>query len=496
MATCRSVACLAWSLLAPLSGTAALRADVLHVPGEYPTIQQALNVAGPGDTVEVSAGVYFEKLELAASGSPGLPITLSAAPGQRPVIDGTGVSGRDMVLIDSKSHVAVVGFEIRNNLAVDDGSGIRIIGSGDGIEIRDNLIHDIRGDDAMGITVYGTEDPSPIQNLTISGNEITDCEPAQSEALTLNGNVTDFFVEDNLVRDVNNIGIDFIGGETDIQPNPTLVARNGLVRGNTVIRANADYGGGYAGGIYVDGGRDIVIENNYVTESDLGIEIGAENTGLTTDGIVVRNNVLSFNERAGLVFGGYEQSVGRADDNTFRGNTLYKNNTVGETGQGVYFQGGGVAEIWIQWGSGNVLENNLVVAGPENVFIGSFDAGSSVDNNFDHDIYFSHDPAAGEFSLNGVFYEGLAAWQAGTGQDPASLDLDPLLTDGDGGDFHLSTDSPAADAGRPGFVPDPAETDLDGASRLVGPAVDIGADELPDIIFSDDFESGDLTAWQ
>ena len=63
--------------------------------------------------------------------------------------------------------------------------------------------------------------PAPISDLVIDGNEIYDCEPATSEALTLNGNVDGFAVTNNVVRDVNNIGIDFIGGETDIQPDPT-----------------------------------------------------------------------------------------------------------------------------------------------------------------------------------------------------------------------------------------------------------------------------------
>ena len=79
--------------------------------------------------------------------------------------------------------------------------------------------------------------------------------PAPSEALVLNGNVTGFQVTGNVVRDVNNIGIDMIGGETDIQPNPALVARNGIVRRNVVVAANSNYEGGYAAGIYVDGGR-------------------------------------------------------------------------------------------------------------------------------------------------------------------------------------------------------------------------------------------------
>ena len=37
--------------------------------------------------------------------------------------------------------------------------------------------------------------------------------------------------------------------------------------------------------------------------------------------------------------------------------------------------------------------------------------------------------------------------------------------------------SPAIDAGDPSFVADPGETDLDGGARVLGPRVDMGADE-------------------
>ncbi len=479
-----------WALLAAPGA-----AEVLAVPGDYPTIQAALDVAVAGDRVEVSGGVYPEKIVFPRSGAPGQPITLRAAAGESPVLDGIGVAGADMVLIESKSHLRLIGFEIRNHLGVSDGSGVRILGAGTDLEIRDNVIHEIRGDDAMGITVYGTE-PQPISGLVIAGNQIFDCDPARSEAMTLNGNVDGFEIASNLVRDVNNIGIDMIGGETDIQPDPALVARNGLVRGNTVIYANSIYEGGYAGGIYVDGGRDIVIENNSVSFSDLGIEIGAENSGLVTTGIVVRNNVLFANERAGLVFGGYEAAAGRANGNEFRGNTLYGNNTVGDSGQGTYFPGGGIAEIWVQFGADNVVESNLVHAGAENVFVGSFDPASSVGNVFDHNLYWSDAVEAGGFSWNGAYYEGFSAWQAGTGQDPAGLAADPLLVDPAAADFHLQAASPAVDAGDPAYVPAAGEVDLDGEPRRDGPAVDVGADELgTGLIFADGFESGDTSAW-
>ena len=183
------------------------------VPEDFPTIQRALDQAEPGDLIQVkdTAGPFFEKIFFPRSGNQARGfITLVAFPGHRPILDGTGVSGSDMVLIDSKRYVRLIGFEIRNNLGVNDGSGVRIVGAGSHIEVRDNRIHDMRGRDAMGITVYGTSRTASIRDLVIDGNEIFDVEPARSEALTLNGNVERFAVTNNIVRDVNSIGIDFI----------------------------------------------------------------------------------------------------------------------------------------------------------------------------------------------------------------------------------------------------------------------------------------------
>ncbi len=461
-----ALAALALALPSALPRTA--RAAVWNVPNDHASIQDALDAASPGDVVEVETGVYNEKLVWPNSGTAGNPIELRAATGHSPIIDGTGVAGDNIILVDTRSHLRIRGLELRNNLGTNDGSGIRIIGNGTDIEVRDNVIHDVRGNNAMGITVYAT-DASPIQNLTIDGNEIYDCEPEPSEALVVNGNVTDFVISDNYVHDVNNIAIDMIGGETDIQPDSNLVARNGVCRGNLVERC----GSGFSGGIYIDGGRDITIENNVVSECDLGIEVAAENAGILTTGVTVRNNVLYHNRVVGLVFGGFAQSVGRANENVFRGNTLYKNAT---------HAGDGIGEIWVQFGNDNVLEHNIVWARAEgeggiaNSLVASYNNTSG--NVFDYNLYFTTDGAgAATFGLDDTEYAGFAAWQ-GTGQDANSLFADPELVDPDAGDFHIASSSPAANAGRPGFAADPGEVDLDGGARVSGPAVDLGADEL------------------
>jgi cysteine-rich repeat protein len=437
------------------------------VPDDSPTIQAALNAAAAGDTISVkdSSGPYFEKIVFSGSGSAGAYITLQAFPGHKPVLDGTGVSGGNMVLIDSKSYVKVVGFEIRNNLNVNDGSGIRVLGSGSHIEIRDNRIHDMRGKHAMGITVYGTEAAS-ISDLIIDGNEIYDCEPAQSEALTLNGNVEQFEVTNNLVRDVNNIGIDFIGGETGIQPDPTKVARNGVCRGNAVYRARSSYGGGYAAAIYVDGGKDIVIERNIVSESDLGIEIGAENAGIVTRGIVVRDNLVYENDKVGIVFGGYAASTGRVKDSFFLNNTCYRNDTLGE----------GLGELWIQYAENNVVRNNVFYATEQNVLL--YSESGNVGNTLDYNLWFvDAGESSATFVWQGTAYGTFGSYRAGSGQDPNSVFAAPQFVNAAAADFHLKSGSPAVNAGDPAFVPGSGEMDIDGAPRVSGGRVDIGADE-------------------
>ncbi|MEW6271435.1 MAG: right-handed parallel beta-helix repeat-containing protein, partial [Thermodesulfobacteriota bacterium] len=463
----RFVAPLLILLAARAAGAAVL--TVAESGGDFTTIQAALDAAQAGDTVLVreKATPYFEKIVFPRSGSAGAGfISLEAYPGETPVLDGTGVPGADMVLIEDRSWVRIQGFEIRNNLNVNDGSGVRVLGAGSHVEIRDNRIHDVRGKHALGITVYGTE-AAPIGDLVIDGNEIHDCEPASSEALALNGNVDGFAVTNNVVRDVNNIGIVFIGGETDIQPDPTKVARNGVCRGNRVERARSSYGGGFAGGIYVDGGRDIVIENNAVTESDLGIEIGAENPGRVASGIVVRSNVVHHNDKAGIVFGGYAAGVGRVRDSEIRNNTTFENDTLGE----------GYGELWIQYAEDNVVRNNVFVSTSANLLLASY--GGNAGNVLEHNVWWAPGgEAAALFVWNGDQHAGFAAYRAATGQDASSTFADPLLVAPGAGDFHLAPLSPAVNAGDPATAVAPGEADLDGSPRLSGPRVDAGADEV------------------
>jgi hypothetical protein len=60
----------------------------------------------------------------------------------------------------------------------------------------------------------------------------------------------------------------------------------------------------------------------------------------------------------------------------------------------------------------------------------------------------------------------------------ANLNLDPLFVNAPVGNYHLQATSPCIDAGDPGYLPFPGETDIDGQARRQGAAVEMGADEV------------------
>src|SRR5271166_3835681 len=207
------------------------------------TISHGANTARAGDTVYVMAGVYNELVNLPHSGKAAAPITFESYPGQAAIIDGTGlkVSGTQglITIAGVRSYITVSGFEMRNLTTASAGAvpcGVWITGSGAGIRILNNLIHDItttaKHGNACGLFAYGTA-RTPISQLVVNGNELYDLQTGESESMTLNGNVTNFQITNNLVHDNNNIGIDIIGYE-GTGPTGYDQAGWGVVSGNTV----------------------------------------------------------------------------------------------------------------------------------------------------------------------------------------------------------------------------------------------------------------------
>ncbi len=155
----------------------------------------------------------------------------------------------------------------------------------------------------------------------------------------------------------------------------------------------------------------------------------------------VTNCVIAFNTN-GPAAGALTPTLG-SGTTVFRCCTIYGN--TGSVGGALYFNGGGISltvDRSIVWGNSYAD----IVAVNSNLAFGSV-TNSNVGT--------------------GVFTPS-----------PTNLNVDPLFVDGPGGDFHLSRSSPCRNAGGSSLVGLPA-TDIDGSPRLIGPGVDIGADEVP-----------------
>lgn len=430
------------------------------------TIQKAAESLKPGDTAVVMAGTYREQVFVESQGLPDRPVTLRAE--GKVIVSAKGMKkGRHVFYLENKSHVRIQGFEIRD-LETNDGSGIRFEGAGTDLEFRDNVIHEMRGENATGIVVYAYDPMKSVSRLVIAGNTVHHCDAAPSEAIAVNGNVEDFLIEHNHVHDINGIGIDMIGGEEGFGSRDK-VARRGVCRGNRVERARSNYEGGYGAGIYVDGGRDILIERNLVTECDLGIEVGAENAGIISSGIVVRNNVVHDNDKAGFVIGGYNKDVGRVQDCVIEHNHFLRNTPHAKA----------EAEIWIQFAADNQFRANLIAGTGTRPLLYQ---ESRLSNTLENNLWHAPKTRDELFTWQRRVSADWDGFRQVSGQEKTGLWADPRLA-ADG--WHLSADSPARDAALPvegknaseAKAEDGPALDYDGEARQHGTARDIGADE-------------------
>lgn len=395
----------------------------------FATVQHGMDVATPGTTVFVRAGSYPERITVKSSGAPGRPITLAAAAGERVVLDGsTLVAPADrsaMILVDSKRFVTIKGLEItgyRSDAFRHVPVGILVLGSSDHLRIEDNLIHDMgttfdgrNGGDAHGIGVFGTSAHHPISHLEIVGNELRDLTLGSSEALVVNGNVAGFLIAHNRVHDTNNIGVDAIGFEGEA-PDPAVdQARDGVIRDNEIWNidsyGNPAYGTDRsANGIYIDGGRDILVESNVVHDVNIGIELASEHHGRSTSGVTVHNNLVYDATVIGITIGGYDRRRGSTVDCALIGNIVV--NTKGPT-------------LLVQFDTrDNRIERNIFVAGPSAEFVEN-PFRANVGNTLDHNLYSSvTGTRTGTWQWRNVDYHDFDNWRAHSGNDAHSRFFD------------------------------------------------------------------------
>ncbi len=261
-------------------------------------------------------------------------------------------------------------------------------------------------------------------------------------------------------------------GNEGVSPNPaTDHARNGLVKGNTVWKCHSVYDSS-AGGIYVDGGSSIVIEQNECYNNDWGIEIGCETPGDTTLNIKVRNNIV-FRNGGGMQIGGYDGPVntGRVINSEISNNTFFANDTL-EQGNG---------ELSLSYSEHCSFYNNIFYSKASSILSSGWNSGNSIGFQFDYNRYFTihGDSLNSAFSYGTFSYTGFSNYKTGSGFDSHSVFANPSLTDTltSALNFHILPSSTCINSGMPGWPADTSEHDFYGEPRIVGSHIDIGADE-------------------
>jgi len=142
--------------------TGIVSAATINVPGNYSTIQAAIDAASPGDTINVAAGTYDESVLIDKS------LTLIGI-GEKPII--TGASVNYIVKVGGTSNVVIDNVEVNGggSGASDNAFAYGILVSGsDNVEIANSIVTNIWGAGSNGINVEGSSNTNIHHNIISS----------------------------------------------------------------------------------------------------------------------------------------------------------------------------------------------------------------------------------------------------------------------------------------------------------------------------------------
>jgi hypothetical protein len=431
------------------AGAAAGSKTAVLSPGD--SIQDAVGRLRSGGVIELRGGVYHQRVHL--SGVHGL--TIRPYRHQHPILDGSGLTPPKgisaLVAIANSRKVTVRGLELTGYRTSRVGVvpvGVYVHGHDHAIRIVGNHVHDLGNDknklgsfdiNAHGIAAYGDNPHKAITQLTIRKNTVDNLHLGASESVVVNGNVNGWSIVGNHIHDNDNIGIDAIGFESTLTGKYRYAqlnrARNGVIAHNVVARIRSRGNPAYwedgswcncADGIYVDGGAHIKIRANRVSDSDIGIEVAAENARGSADHVTVTHNRVTGSLYTGITTGGYCNGAddcggvetGSSHDNTFAYNTLRDNNRDND----------GSPELLVQYHAyRDTFEHNTITAtNAAHVIYGTV-AQADTDghpgtNRSDDNVFRAVGATSStlEFGWAGHTYTGFAAYRSATGQDAHS----------------------------------------------------------------------------
>lgn len=391
------------------------------------SFQDAIDNVSQGQTIYLRQGTYdsnaegsYEGYFLNCKGASGKLITIRNYPGESATITNGYINNAKnkesnaIIVEPTCQYVVIEGVEIANVTSYCAYGICMWEGGQNHIVIRNCKIHDIKTSvqnpdsdpnaGANAIIMFGDGSKS-LNNIYIMNNEIYNAVTGWSEVVSVTSNCEYVYVLENKVYDCTNIGIDFYGN-AGYNTNPSLdQPRFCVASGNYVKNVSCSYAD--CAGLYVDGARDIVLQNNTVTSCQYGIEIGSEEKQeqYPVKNVLVRNNVVHDNNIVGIRVGGYEtNSTGYVCSTTILNNTIYNN-----------AKSSGSAEIIIAKVDGISFINNIVATKQSSSYLvlSEFSADYTKNTVFNNNVFYAEGKtnAGAEFFMYNSYQQGLEAFE-------------------------------------------------------------------------------------
>ena len=537
-----------FTLLTVLAISTITMAQIIHVPGDQPTIQGGIDAAQNGDIVLVDQGIYYENINFngkAITVMSNYLNTLDSADIYNTIIDGSqpAVPGQGSVVCfktGEDTTSVLCGFTIQNGAGTfpdiwgcHSGGGIlvefasakvihniiinnaannsSVMPMGGGISatstnlddmfilrnnfIADNEVRAISLEAFGGGVVIWPMNHIIIQNNTIKYNNVEGWSKGGGLYIqNCSGIITNNFIMNNNCEVSVNFGIGGGGGIDLWNPKPGLRITQNTISGNGFTGIGHFRGGGIRvlnWGLY----SDYIIEGNTIT-NNTATWAGGINFSLEETGCIVLNNLICGNQAE--EWGGGICCYNSSGDNLTQESTA--------RGFGLSGSKGTESENHNPMFISNTICDNTAVNG-----------GGGIANRFDlNDLYllnniiYNNDAAYGEdlhtaysastSHLNFNLIDTDLIWGNWTGEN--NIHADPLFEDPDNFDFNLTwanfpiqdtTQSPCIDAGDPDSLNNPDNTTADIGAFYFDqrPIIALDASEITGMSFQANWEEAE-----